>query len=127
MFRDAEEDPAGLAITFRMNGTLNAFRLATYDRDKASELVKRLYGQRTSSHGGTYAYRRKGLPDGIPHRRRIRGVVIVRTEDAGRAVGLLETLGAEVHAGRVELAREDREAVQGQDGAAQGPESGEGR
>ncbi len=33
-------------------GTLIAFRLATYDRDKASELVKRLHGQRTSSHGG---------------------------------------------------------------------------
>ena len=95
-----------------MNGTLNAFRLATYDRDKASELVKRLYGQRTSSHGGTYAYRRKGLPDGIPHRRRIRGVVIVRTEDAGRVVVLLEEIGAEVHTKRVELTKGDRREIE---------------
>ena len=44
-----------------MEGTLIAFSLATYNRDKASELVKRLYGQATSSHGGKHVYRRKGL------------------------------------------------------------------
>ncbi len=34
-------------------GTLIAFRLARYDKDRASELVKRLYGQRTSSQAGS--------------------------------------------------------------------------
>jgi len=62
-----------------MNGTLPAFRLTTYDRDKASELVKGMVGQATSSHGGAYPYQRKGRLDEIPHRRLIRGVVIVRT------------------------------------------------
>ena len=52
--------------TVLVEGTLIAFRLATYDRDKASELVKRLVGQATSSHGGRYVYRRKGLMDEIP-------------------------------------------------------------
>ncbi len=64
-------------------GTRIAFRLASYDRNRASELVKRLVGQRTSSHGGTYVYRRKGLLDEIPHVRLIRGVITVGTEDAG--------------------------------------------
>ncbi len=94
-----------------MDGVLIAFRLARYDKDRASELVKRLYGQATSSHGGKYTYRRKGLLDDIPHRRLIRGVLIVRTEDAGRVVELLEEMGAEVHARRVELTREDCEAL----------------
>jgi len=67
--------------------------------------VKRLVGQRTSSHGERYAHRRKGQLKGILHRRLIRGVLIVRTEDGGRAVALLRALGAEVHARRVELTR----------------------
>ena len=94
-----------------MEGTRIAFRLATYDRDKASEFVKRLYGQRTTSHGGRYVYRRKGLLDETPHVRLIRGVVIVRTEDAGRVVGFLEGFGAEAHARRVRLIQDDVEVV----------------
>ncbi len=89
-------------------GILLAFRLATYDRDGASELVKKLYGQRTSSHGGKYVYRRKGLLDEIPHVRLIRGVVIVRTEDATRVVEFLRKFHCEVHARTVHLDSQDR-------------------
>ncbi len=88
-------------------GVLLAFRLARYDRDRASDLVKKLYGQRTSSHGGTYVYRRKGLLDEIPHVRLIRGVVIVRMEDAGRVARLLQAYDAEVHRRRIELTEDD--------------------
>ncbi len=94
-----------------MEGTLIAFRLASYDRNRASELVKRLYGQRTSSHGGKYVYRRKGLLDGIPHVRLIRGVIIVRTEDAGCVKKLLRTLGADVSDRRVTLTVRDARAL----------------
>jgi hypothetical protein len=73
--------------------------------------VKRLYGQETSSHGGRYRYRRRGLLDDIPHRRLIRGVLIVRTEDAGRVVELLRELGAEVHERTVTLTGEDRQVL----------------
>ena len=97
--------------TVRLEGTRIAFRLARYDRDKASELVKRLSGQARSSHGAKYGRRRKGLLDEIPHGRLVRGVVIVRTEETGRVVGLLEEMGAEVPARRVELTTEDREAL----------------
>ncbi len=40
--------------------------------------------------------------------RLIRGVVIVRTEDAGRVTGFSEDLGAEVHAKTSALTKEDR-------------------
>jgi len=70
-----------------MDGILIAFRLAKYDKNRASELVKRLYGQATSSHGGRYRYRRRGLLDDVPHRRLIRGVLILRAEDADRVAG----------------------------------------
>ena len=73
----------------------------------ASELVRRLSGQRTSSHGGRYTYWRKGLLDEIPYVRLIRGVVIVRKEDAQRVLALLKELGAEVHTRTVTLTKED--------------------
>ncbi len=94
-----------------MEGTLIAFRLARYDKDRASELVKRLYGQRTSSHGGRYVYRRKGLLDEIPHVRLIRGVIIVRTEDAERVEKLLRASGAEVMERRVTLTTNDARSL----------------
>src|SRR3990172_3061559 len=81
--------PARAGEGARMDGALLAFRLVPYDWDRASELVKRLVGTRTSSHGGKCVVRRKGPLDEIPHRRLNRGVVIVRTEDAGRVVRLL--------------------------------------
>lgn len=65
--------------------------MAPYDRDKASGLATRPVGLRTSSRGGTYVYRRKGLLDEIPHVRRIRGVIIVRTVDAKPALDSLRT------------------------------------
>ncbi len=73
--------------------------------------MKRLCGPRTSSHGGKYVYRRKGLLDEIPHVRLIRGVIIVRTEDAGSVVGSLEVFDGEVYTRRVGLMRADRAAL----------------
>ncbi len=94
-----------------VDGILIAFRLARYDRDKASDLVKRLYGQRTSSHGGKYVYRRPGLLDDIPHVRMIRGVIIVRTQDGAKVQRFLESMEAEVYARAVRLTPEDRRAL----------------
>ncbi len=99
-------------------GTLLAFRLMSYDKARASDLVKKLYGQRTSSHRGKYVCRRKGLFDEIPYVRLIRGVVIVREEDAARVVDLLGRFGTEVHARTVELTREDHELLGGPAGAS---------
>jgi hypothetical protein len=92
-------------------GILIAFRLSDYDKNRASDLVKRLYGQETSSHGGRYRYRRTGLLEGVPHRRLIRGVIVLRVEDEKRVVRLLRELGAEVHVRRVELTAEDRNVL----------------
>ena len=94
-----------------MEGTLIAFRLASYDKDQASELVKRLYGQRTSSHGGKYVYRRKGLLDEIPHVRLVRGAIVDRAEDAERIMRFPGEDGAEAHGAQTDLAGEDGAAL----------------
>ena len=94
-----------------MEGALIAFRLARYDKDRASGRVKCVVGPRTSSHVGRYVVRRRGRLDDVPHVRLIRGVVIVRTEDVGRVMSFLEGLGAEVHVRTVALTKEDREIL----------------
>ena len=93
-----------------MDGALVAYRIPAGSPNAAyGQLVKKLYGQETSAHG--YRYRRKGLLDDVPHRRLIRGVLILRREDRTKVVRLLRDLGAEVHIRIVELTAEDRRAL----------------
>ena len=95
-----------------MKGILIAYRLRTpHDPNVASALVKKLYGQNTSSHGGKYRYRRKGLLDQVPSSRLIRGVIIVRKRDKKKILDLLEVFEAEVHVGEVILIRKDLKAL----------------
>ena len=91
-----------------MYGTLIVFRLKPpQDPNKASFLVKKLYGQKTSSHRGKYHYRRKGLLDEIPAHRLIRGVIIVREEDKDKILSFLDGYETEVFVRRVELIDDD--------------------
>ena len=91
-----------------MYGTIIVFRLKPpQDPNMASFLVKKLYGQKTSSHKGKYHYRRKGLLDEIPAHRLIRGVIIVREEDSEQVISFLEGYDTEVNIRRVELTPED--------------------
>ncbi|MEA2079010.1 MAG: hypothetical protein U9P00_03980 [Pseudomonadota bacterium] len=91
-----------------MNGILIAYRLRTpHDPNVASALVKRLYGQNTSSQGGKYRYRRKGLLDEISSVRLIRGVIIVEKKNKKKILELLKEFDAEVYVREVILIRKD--------------------
>ena len=95
-----------------MQGILIAYRLRTpHDPNVASALVKKLYGQDTSSHGGKYRYRRKGLLDNVPSSKLIRGVIIVRKKDKKKVLDLLGVFEAEVHVREVILVRKDLKAL----------------
>jgi len=95
-----------------MRGILIAYRLRTpHDPNVASALVKRLYGQSTSSQGGKYRYRRKGLLDEIPSIRLIRGVIIVERRNQKKILELLEEFDAEVYVREVVLIRKDLKAL----------------
>jgi len=106
-------DPAVATGVIGTGGVFIAFRVTRYGKDLASELVERRVGQTASSHGGRHAYRRKELPDEIPHRRLIRGAVILRAEDGRRVVGLREKMRAKVYARTVEPMRQDKKALIG--------------
>ncbi len=72
-----------------------------------NKFCKKFYGQNTSSHGGKYRYRRKGLLDTIPHIKLIGGVLIVSTENADKIIQFLKEYGAELFVRDVILLPED--------------------
>jgi hypothetical protein len=93
-----------------MMGKLIAFRVYKYVGQKgANQLCKQLYGQGTSTRGKMY--RRKGLLDEIPHRKLIRGVIVLSTRDANEVVKFLRKFNAEVHVRDVVLTIDDRKAL----------------
>ncbi|EQD76998.1 hypothetical protein B1B_01312, partial [mine drainage metagenome] len=69
--------------------------------------VKQFYGQETSSWGGKYSYHRSGLLDRIPHRKFLRGVVIVRDQDVREVRVFLEEWKAQVEVRDIRPTRED--------------------
>jgi hypothetical protein len=94
----------------RMMGKLIAFRVYKYAGQKgANQLCKTLYGQDTSTRGKRY--RRKGLLDGIPHRKLIRGVIVLSTRDVNKVIKFLREFNAEVHVRYVVLTPSDRKAL----------------
>ncbi len=91
-----------------MEVSVVVFRLPTgVPNRELGKFVKKFYGQETSSWGGKYTYRRRGLLDGIPHRKLLRGVVILRQRDLGRVLAFLREWKAEVEVRRVRPTRED--------------------
>lgn len=69
--------------------------------------VKKFYGQETSSWGGKYSYHRSGLLDRVPHRKFLRGVVILRDQDVREVLAFLEEWEAQVEVRGIRPTRED--------------------
>lgn len=96
-----------------MEGILIVFTLKTgQNKTKSSAFAKTLYGQDTSSHHGKYNYRRHGFLDDIPHRRLIRGVIIVQTIHHKLISEFLEQHSAHFHSRVVKLTKEDCKVLQ---------------
>lgn len=74
----------------------------------ATKFCQRLYGQSVSSWGGKYRYRRTGVLDGIPHRKLLRGVVLLRQSDLAPVREVLDAFGASVEVRVVQPTPEDR-------------------
>ena len=95
-----------------MEGILIAFSLPTgQNKTRSSAFTKALYGQETSSHSGKYRYRRRGLLDNILYNKLIRGVIIVRSEDAKIVTAFLEKHSARFSIRNVRLEKEDCEVL----------------
>jgi len=96
-------------------GKIVAYRvMRNVGHKKTNEFVRKLFGRETTTHEGKYHYKTRGLLDEIPHRKLIRGVLIIRPEDEGRLVQFLEQYDAEYYTRDIILTREDQKALEPQ-------------
>jgi hypothetical protein len=77
----------------------------------ANRFVQKLYGQASTTRGGSYRYRKIGLLDGIPHRKLRPGVLIVRERDLPGLVEFLRQWRAEFEVRRITPNPEDLGAL----------------
>jgi len=91
-----------------MNGYLVIFKLPTKKKNvELSKFCQKFYGQDTNSHNGKYHYHRPGLLDDIPHRKLLRGVVVINTNDLETVLEFLKIYDAQVHVREVKLSEKD--------------------
>jgi len=95
-----------------MMGKIVVFRVFPRAGMRRTDLfVKKFYGQDGTTGHGKYRFRRRGLLDEIPHKKLIRGVIIIRREDEERVVDFLKQYDAEYHSRDIVLATEDKETL----------------
>ncbi len=83
------------------------------ERKNIDKFCKKFYGQETSSHGGKYHYRRRGLLDDVPHIKFIRGVIIVSNDNAMKVIQFLNEFNAEYYVRDLILLPEDEAILTG--------------
>jgi hypothetical protein len=93
-------------------GTILIFRIyANSNQRVANVFTQKLYGQDTRTHHGKYAYHKRGLLEEMPHIRLIRGVIIVKRQDAPRLEAFLKEYGAEYYIRTIELEPSDQKKL----------------
>ena len=85
---------------------------ARMNNTEMGKFIKRFYGQETSTKKGKYRYRRKGLLDGITHRKLLKGVIIIRKSDVESVMKLLIEWNAVVDQRIIEPTEEDVKILQ---------------
>jgi hypothetical protein len=90
-------------------GSIIIFRIYAKSNQRIANIfTQKLYGQDTRTHHGKYTYHKPGLLEKIPHIRLIRGVIIVRQQDAPRVEAFLKEYGAEYYIRTIALEPNDQ-------------------
>jgi hypothetical protein len=91
--------------TIRMYGIIIIYRAE--EKKSSMQLSRALHGYKDYSNKGKYFYEREGLLKKIPHIQLIRGVFIVKKEDAEKFISLLERYKILYHIREVVLTPQD--------------------
>lgn len=95
-----------------MNGIIIIYRAE--GKKSSIQLSRALHGYKDYSNKGKYFYEREGLLNKIPYIQLIRGVFIVRKEDAGKFISLLERYKILYHPREVILTPQDLYDLRGE-------------
>ena len=72
-----------------------------------NKFCRQFYGYLDRSHNYRYQYQRKGFIENFPHIKVLRGVIVVKIEDANEIISFLESYNAEIFAREIVLVPED--------------------
>lgn len=73
--------------------------------------MQKFYGQNSTSWNGKNNYHRHGLLENIPHRKLLRGVLILRSQDVARATRFLEQYSLMLYVREVKLTHDDEKIL----------------
>ena len=91
-----------------MNGTMILFHFPEgTDHGTINKFMQKFYGQDSTSWKGKYVYHRHGILEGIPHRKLLRGVIILRNEDVQMVLDFLGQYSLTLHVREVKLTEDD--------------------
>lgn len=91
-----------------MKGKILVYRITKYATRKDADLFcKRFYGYTDKSNYGKYKYKRSGFIEKIPHIKLIRGVIIVRNEDANKVIRFLKQYTPEIFVKTINLTSQE--------------------
>ena len=97
-----------------MNGTMILFQFVEKtEHNTVNKFMQKFYGQDSTSWKGKYRHHRRGFLENIPHRKLLRGVIIIRTEDVPQVLGFLEKYSLTLYVREVKLTGDDEKILGG--------------
>ena len=95
-----------------MYGRIVVFRiLAKTNKLNMNKFFRQFYGYTDYSNNYKYKYERKGFLDKFPHIKVIRGVIVVRENDAEEIINFMNEYNAEVWSRSIALSDEDKKIL----------------
>ena len=73
--------------------------------------MQKFYGQDSTSWKGKYSYHRHGFLENIPHRKLLRGVIILRNEDTEMVIEFLKKYNLKMYVREIKLTPDDEEVL----------------
>ncbi len=95
-----------------MNGTMILFHFPEKtDHGTINRFMQKFYGQDSTSWNGKYKYRRRGFLEDVPHRKLLRGVIILRNSDVSPVLDFLGKYSLTLHVREIRLTEDDEKVL----------------
>ena len=95
-----------------MNGTIILFHFPDKtEQGVINKFMQKFYGQDSSSWKGRYRYHRHGFLEDIPHRKLLRGVIILRKDNVDRVLEFLRYYSLILHVREIRLTKADEKIL----------------
>jgi len=95
-----------------MNGTMILFQFPERTHhNTVNKFMQKFYGQDSTSGKGKYRYHRHGFLEDVPHRKLLRGVIILRSGDVTKVLDFLGQYSLTLHVREVGLTKDDESVL----------------